>query len=220
MDLLKTLYEVAGAPWPRLSLALAALVGALLFGTGWWLIGKQYQKEQVLKREEPPTVSAPAPIKQSASSIREPDEQERITQMREAGYAWLSVVRDSLGNRNVNSWGKGQGGDWSDALRTTVHVGDRIRISAEAVSPSDNVEFQFSLQPAGGGFEARRAWSTAAQWTWAVQSKDIGRHVVIMIAVRRPKSFYQFGDVDDYTYAVYDVLPARASSKAEPGDKR
>jgi hypothetical protein len=46
MDLLKTLYEVLGSSYPRLSILVAAVLGALIFGGSWWLIGKQYEKEQ------------------------------------------------------------------------------------------------------------------------------------------------------------------------------
>ncbi len=46
MDLLKTLYEVLGSSYPRLSIVVAAALGAAIFGGAWWLIGKQYQKEQ------------------------------------------------------------------------------------------------------------------------------------------------------------------------------
>lgn len=45
-ELLKTLYEVLGVPHPHASIIGAALIGALLFGTGWWLLGKQYEKTQ------------------------------------------------------------------------------------------------------------------------------------------------------------------------------
>lgn len=46
MDWLKTLYEVLGATYPRLSLVVAAILGALASGGAWWLIGKQYEKER------------------------------------------------------------------------------------------------------------------------------------------------------------------------------
>jgi hypothetical protein len=45
MDLLKTLYGVIGAPYPMLTVIIASLIGTFLFGGGWWLIGKQYNKE-------------------------------------------------------------------------------------------------------------------------------------------------------------------------------
>ena len=45
MDFLKTLYSVIGAPYPIFTLIIASLIGAFLFGGGWWLIGKQYDKD-------------------------------------------------------------------------------------------------------------------------------------------------------------------------------
>ena len=44
-DLIKALYEQVGSPYPRASTLVAALIGALMFGGSWWLIGKQYDKE-------------------------------------------------------------------------------------------------------------------------------------------------------------------------------
>ena len=46
MELLKTLYEVLGSSYPRLSIGVAAIVGALFFGGSWWLIGKRYEADQ------------------------------------------------------------------------------------------------------------------------------------------------------------------------------
>jgi hypothetical protein len=45
-EMIKTAYEVVGIPHPRASLAMAALVGAVLFGLAWWLIGKGYEISQ------------------------------------------------------------------------------------------------------------------------------------------------------------------------------
>lgn len=213
MDLLKILYEVLGASWPRLSIGIAALIGAILFGGGWWLIGKQYEKQQATTRSELSVSTpsrTPAPAAAGAGTAR------RVEQMGEAGYAWLTVVQDSLGNRNENSWGKGQGGAWSHGTRTTVRVTEKVRFSAQAISPRDDLlQFHFALQPAGGGFQVRQDWSSTAEWTWVVKPEDIGRNVVIKIAVRRPKNYYQFGNADDYTYATYDVLPP-LQSMVEP----
>ncbi|HUU20157.1 MAG TPA: substrate-binding domain-containing protein [Sedimentisphaerales bacterium] len=33
--------------------------------------------------------------------------------------------------------------------------------------------------------------------------------LVVMISTRRVKDYYQFNDADDYTYAIYDVLPSK-----------
>lgn len=45
MNWLESIYEVAGSPCPRFSIAVAGLVGAIVFGGGWWLIGRQYEKD-------------------------------------------------------------------------------------------------------------------------------------------------------------------------------
>lgn len=52
MDWLKALYELVGVPFPRLSLAVAALIGAVLLSGAWWLVGRQY------RRDQPPTTSS------------------------------------------------------------------------------------------------------------------------------------------------------------------
>jgi len=133
-----------------------------------------------------------------------------LDQIREAGYAVLTVIYDSLGNRNQNSWGKGQGGDWSHAKRTVVRAGDVVDISAVAVSPESELpEYHFAVQRSGRSFETRQDWASTPDWIWNVTADDIGKHVVVKVAARQKKSYYQFRDADDYTYAVYDVLPAK-----------
>jgi len=44
MEWLKSLYEFLGSQYPRASIVGAATIGAIIFGGGWWLIGKQYEK--------------------------------------------------------------------------------------------------------------------------------------------------------------------------------
>lgn len=56
-------------------------------------------------------------------------------------------------------------------------------------------------------FETRQDWAPTPDWVWHVSADDIGRHVVVKVAARRKKTYYPFQDADDYTYAVYDVLP-------------
>jgi hypothetical protein len=133
-----------------------------------------------------------------------------LDQAREAGYALLTVIYDSLGNRNQNSWGKGSGGGWSHAKTTTIRAGEIVDISATAVSPVDDApEYHFSVQRSGRVFETRQDWAAACDWGWHVSADDIGRNVVVKVAARRKKTHYQFRDADDYTYAVYDVLPPK-----------
>lgn len=45
MNWLESIYEVAGSPYPRLSIAVAGLAGAIVFGGAWCLIGRQYEKD-------------------------------------------------------------------------------------------------------------------------------------------------------------------------------
>lgn len=66
MDWYKNLYEVAGAPYPRLSIAVAAVVGAIVFGGGWWLIGRQYAKDGAVPRVE---ANAGAPGQRTMTSV-------------------------------------------------------------------------------------------------------------------------------------------------------
>ncbi|GMV23263.1 MAG: hypothetical protein AMXMBFR57_32120 [Acidimicrobiia bacterium] len=47
MNWLHAIYEVVGTPIPRLSIVIAAAIGALLFGGGWWLVGREYAKSTI-----------------------------------------------------------------------------------------------------------------------------------------------------------------------------
>ena len=135
-----------------------------------------------------------------------------LDQIREAGYAWLTAIYDSLGNLNQNSWGKGTGGGWSNSKTTTLRVGQNINFRAIGLcGVSSELEYQYSVQRSGRSFEVRRDWLDDPLWTWVVEESDIGRHVCVMISVRRKKNYYQFADSDDYTYAIYDVLPMSLS---------
>lgn len=52
MEWPKLIYDAIGVRYPVASLIAASALGAFLFGGGWWLIGKQWQKEH------PPTNGA------------------------------------------------------------------------------------------------------------------------------------------------------------------
>jgi hypothetical protein len=150
----------------------------------------------------------------------DPRIQDAIEQMREAGYAWLTAVYDTCGNINQNSWGKGTGGEWSSTKRTVIHVGEEIGICAIAMAENaDDIEFRFSVQPSGRAFVTRRDWTRSPEWKWLIQESDIGRRVCVMISIRRRKAYYQFADADDYTYAIYDVLPGRELVKPQRGEQ-
>jgi hypothetical protein len=66
MDWLKTIYEAIGTPHPRASLLAATVLGAIIFGSGWWFIGKAVEKERLNPRPTTttpvtaPTVTGPA----------------------------------------------------------------------------------------------------------------------------------------------------------------
>lgn len=45
MEWSKLLYETVGPRYPTLSLIGAILLGAILFGGAWWLMGKQYERD-------------------------------------------------------------------------------------------------------------------------------------------------------------------------------
>lgn len=59
MNWLQAIYEVAGAPYPRLSIVAASVVGALLFGGGWWLVGREYAKSAT-SQVATPSLGSPA----------------------------------------------------------------------------------------------------------------------------------------------------------------
>lgn len=133
-----------------------------------------------------------------------------INQMEEAGYPWLITISDTVGNINHNSWGKNSSGNWTKIKRTTLYVGEKIRIQAIAnYSEIDSIQFRFSVHPSGGGFQTRREWDNCQEWEWTIGESDIGRGVCVMVSVRREKQYYQFQDKDDYTYAIYDILPKK-----------
>jgi hypothetical protein len=48
MDWLKIIYDAIGAPFPVLSQLLAIILGMVIFGGGWWLIGREYRKDHPL----------------------------------------------------------------------------------------------------------------------------------------------------------------------------
>ncbi|SRR5712692_2739311 len=53
MEWLSALYEQFGPAHPRLSLVVASLIGMTLFGGGWWLLGKRYQRQLPVTRQFP-----------------------------------------------------------------------------------------------------------------------------------------------------------------------
>src|SRR5438132_1058931 len=45
MDWLKLIYENLGAKAPSGSIFIVTVLGAIIFGGAWWLLGKQYEKD-------------------------------------------------------------------------------------------------------------------------------------------------------------------------------
>ena len=115
MEWLKAFYEVLGSDYPRLSLGIAALIGATLFGGGWWVIGQQYEKqrraitstskqETVAKLSQPVVETSPAltPL------------QERLLELlagyqKQFGAGKLVVLRNNGGLHFDNEPEKGAG---------------------------------------------------------------------------------------------------------------
>lgn len=129
-----------------------------------------------------------------------------LEQNRSAGYAALTVVTDSLGNRSETSAVQGRYSNGS--LATTVRAGDAVHFTARAEAENcEMFEFQFDVQRSGGCFETSQHWSISPRWTWRIAVEDIGRNVFVKVATRRPKGYYQFADADDYVTFLYDVLP-------------
>lgn len=115
MEWLKALYEVLGGDYPRLSLAIAALIGALLFGGGWWVIGQQHEKQRraivsTSREEADAGRSRPAPETSPALTPL----QERLLKLlagyqEQFGAAKLVVLRNSGGLHFDNGPDKGAG---------------------------------------------------------------------------------------------------------------
>lgn len=74
LELLKAHYEQLGGDYPRTSVAIATMIGAILFGGSWWLIGKQHEKDVKAKgdrgsfRDLRSTAPSPSPPVMSADS--------------------------------------------------------------------------------------------------------------------------------------------------------
>jgi hypothetical protein len=188
-------------------IALAGVVSVIgglknateLFGN---LIGTQ---GKIPTRAKRPFVQQPAQTSQQISDLQSAT----LPLLQSAEYAMLKVVSDSLGNVNLNSWAKGTGGNWSHPKNTNLRVGDQIKLSVTAEYRGlGALQYRFSLQRPGRSFEIRQDWSLIkSTWTWNVTKEDIGKGIVIMVAVRAARDYYRLNDSDDYTYALYDVLP-------------
>ena len=115
MEWLKTLYEVLGSDYPRLSLTIVALIGFLFFGGGWWVIGQQYEKQ---RRAITSTSKAETDAKRSQSVIETGPAltpvQERLLELlahyqKQFGVGKLVVLRNNGGLHFDNEPQKGAG---------------------------------------------------------------------------------------------------------------
>jgi len=68
----KIIYETIGAKHPVLSLIAASLLGAFLFGGGWWLIGEQYKRDAEKLHVTPSPVVTPAPSSTGSATANGP----------------------------------------------------------------------------------------------------------------------------------------------------
>lgn len=78
MNWLQSVYEVIGAPYPRLSIVVAAMVGAFVFGGGWWLVGRQHAKDNT------PPATAPVSVSTTEGQTLLPQQQRLLELL--AGY--------------------------------------------------------------------------------------------------------------------------------------
>lgn len=125
-------------------------------------------------------------------------------------FPTIMTVQDSLGNIQTNSWAKNSTGEWPgpSGRRPIVHVSDHIEFIAKAFDPEGKLlDCRFSVQPMGGCFEILRDWGTQNSWVWLVQKRYVGPWIVVKVDVRSKKDIHWMGEVDDYTYLQYTVLP-------------
>jgi hypothetical protein len=69
MDTLKLLYDLFGAPYPRGSIVIVAMIGACLFGTAWWFIGKRYEADHLTRQPSLHSSSEPASVSSDATVV-------------------------------------------------------------------------------------------------------------------------------------------------------
>ena len=94
-----------------------------------------------------------------------------------------------------------------------INVGDTITFTAQGQDQEDaELEYEFSVQAAGGTFLIRQEWSTNNQWVWEVGPEDFGVDITVGISVRDSDGLDEFGEAggDDYTFAIYNVTDPNA----------
>ena len=137
MDWLKLLYELFGARHPVLSLIIAMIFGAVLFGGGWWLIGRAYEKSQttpittttekpqnpVVREPAPPQTRQPLPIREDMDAYQVPTVRELIRQMG-VSEMWLSQVMQRGRQGGLDGIPVGGAVDYSAAIKKLESGGE------------------------------------------------------------------------------------------------
>lgn len=141
MDFLKTLYGVIGAPHPMLTLMIATLIGAFLFGGGWWLIGKQYDKESI-KLSSEKTTSQNSPTQQKTNVPSTLSEGKQTSAPAADGVA--PTPREEADSKSSSPSNKRQRpvaikikGGKNITIKNNVGIGDMDLIDAENVENLD-----------------------------------------------------------------------------------
>src|ERR1043166_7951545 len=140
MEWLKAIYEVLGSDYPRLSLGIAALTGAMLFGGAWWIIGQQYEKQRLVTVATNKS-AAEARLPHETSAILSPL-QERLLELldryqREFGAAKLIILRGNGKLHFDNEPRKGESVSLVRDLYGSESAGNRIRFEQlmESMTP-------------------------------------------------------------------------------------
>lgn len=134
----------------------------------------------------------------------------KTAKIQDLAFPTIITVQDSLGNIQTNSWAKNNTGEWPGPSRPRpiIQVGNHIEFIAKGLDPEGKpLDYRFSVQPMGGCFETLRDWSTQNSWIWLVQKKYVGPWIVVKVDIRSNKDIHWMGEVDDYTYLQYTVLP-------------
>ena len=98
-------YQALGANHPRLSLAIAVLLGGIVFGLSWWAMGKQYQKQnpELFRRNVPSqlTLTYDAEFERSARVfVRNDGKSEEFT----ANAKILDIKEPGNNKRNLTTF--------------------------------------------------------------------------------------------------------------------
>lgn len=151
MEYLKLLYGEFGIRYPVASLIFVCAIGAILFGSLWWLIGKQYQKSLQV-RETSPAIEdnfSPSPPTKEVDPKSSPNTQ---AQPQEEALAGTPTARPSVAIRAKNVKG--------------LRVENNLVIGMELLDVSDSEDVSTTGNIAATGLtneqklRAFEAWAT------------------------------------------------------------